>query len=642
MFGNPSRVLGQETRKARSTRGTIARFGSYFKSYWYGLVLVLVFILISSWANILGPELIGQAVDCYIFPQQPMQEQMTGESAACWFDDIAYDAEISDKLAGLGKLSLALLGLFVLDSVIMGLSFFAMRWTGQNVLRKIRTDMFRKIHRLSMGYYAKNEAGDVMSRVTNDMDTVQQMFNFTLLNVVRGVFLIVFIMFSMFRKNVPYALISLSVLPVMVLLAIFFSSQARKAFRTARKEIGSVTADLQESISGAREVQAFNREEESIAQFQERNEANRAANVRAAVFTSALHPMLDAMGYLALGIVVFAGGMSALRNEPLLGTTVISLGTMFAFVNYSQRLNQPVMQIAVLWTNVQNGIAGGERIFSLMDEHVDISDKSDAPIMPEIKGDVVFEKVSMQYVENEEVLKEVSFHTRQGEVTAFVGHTGAGKTTIANLIPRFYDVNNGAVKIDGLDVRDVQMDTLRDQVGIVLQDTFLFSDSVLENIRYGKLDATDEEVIAAAKMVAAHDFIERLPEGYETVLGERGSGLSQGQRQLVAIARVALMNPNILILDEATSSVDTRTERVIQAAFEKLLEGRTSFVIAHRLSTIKYANQIIMLEDGEIVERGTHHELLETQGAYYDLYVSQFRDEDEAGEISSEALPTGD
>jgi ATP-binding cassette subfamily B protein len=250
----------------------------------------------------------------------------------------------------------------------------------------------------------------------------------------------------------------------------------------------------------------------------------------------------------------------------------------------------------------------------------------------------------MQYVENEEVLKDVSFHTKQGQITAFVGHTGAGKTTIANLIPRFYDVNDGAVKIDGLDVRDVQMDTLRDQVGIVLQDTFLFSDSVMENIRYGKLEATDEEVIAAAKMVAAHDFIERLSEGYETVLGERGSGLSQGQRQLVAIARVALMNPNILILDEATSSVDTRTERVIQAAFEKLLEGRTSFVIAHRLSTIKYADQIIMLEGGEIVERGTHHELLENEGAYYDLYVSQFRDEDEehAGEISGESLPTGD
>jgi len=248
--------------------------------------------------------------------------------------------------------------------------------------------------------------------------------------------------------------------------------------------------------------------------------------------------------------------------------------------------------------------------------------------MPEILGDVVFDHVEMEYVPDEPVLKDINFHVERGQIIAFVGHTGAGKTTIANLIPRFYDVTRGAVIIDGMDVRNVQMDSLRDQIGIVLQDTFLFSDTVMENIRYGKIDASDEEVIEAAQLVAAHDFIERLPEGYDTILGERGSGLSQGQRQLIAIARVALMNPKILILDEATSSVDTRTERIIQAAFEKLLAGRTSFVIAHRLSTIKHADQVILMQEGEIIERGTHLELLDKKGVYHDLYMSQFREED--------------
>ena len=631
---NRDHLFKTETLKAENLGSTIGRFGSYFKRYWIFVVLVVALTLISSWANIIFPELIGQAVDCYLFPQ---------ENAVCWYSDIAPDAEVSDKMAGMGTLSLQLLALFALDSFVTGLSFFSLRWAGQNVIRVVRVELMQHIHRLSMGYFAKNEAGDIMSRVTNDMDTVQQMFNFTLLQVVRGFVLIAFIVFSMMRRNVPYALVSLSLVPLMMVTTMYFSQQARKAFRKARKEIGNVNADLQESISGAREVQAFNREDESIAQFQERNEANRRANVRAAVFTSALNPILQSMGFVALGLVVYIGGVSALRQEPFLGTEVISLGLVFAFAAYIQRLNQPVAQIAILWTNVQSGIAGGERIFNLMDEQPDIVDKPNAQPMPQIKGEVVFDNVHMEYVKGEPVLKGLDFKADVGQTIAFVGHTGAGKTTIINLIPRFYDVTQGTVTVDGIDVRDVQADTLREQIGIVLQDTFLFSDTVMENIRYGKLDATDDEVMEAAKMVAAHDFIERLPEGYQTELGERGSGLSQGQRQLIAIARVALMNPRILILDEATSSVDTRTERIIQQAFEALLKGRTSFVIAHRLSTIKHADQVLMLEHGEVIERGTHYELLEREGAYHALYMSQFKGEDEAtppSEESAEMEPT--
>lgn len=625
------RALDQEARKAKNVFGTIRRFSTYFRPYWGYLIGVLVFTLAVVYFNILYPQLIGQAADCYLVTTPTgMMGNAPVANDSCWYTDTTQLTTDQAKIDGLLGLALSIGGIFFVSALFTGMSFYTMRRAGQAALRDLRGDLFRHMHQLSIGYYARNEAGEIMSRVTNDMDTLQQMFNFALLNVFQGLMIIFWIIVAMLRENAVYALISLSVVPVMLFTTRYFSNQARKAFRIARKEIGQVNADLQESISGAREVQAFNREAESIAQFQRANEANRAANVRAAVFTSALNPVLEALNYVALGIVIVVGGFSALSNQPLLaGTSVITIGMMFAFVAYLQRINQPLSQIAVLWTNVQSGIAGGERIFNLMDELVEVQDRPNATQMPKIIGEVAFKDVEAEYVQGEKVLKGINFDVKQGEMVAIVGPTGAGKTTIINMIPRFYDVTDGAVLIDGVDVRDVTQDSLRGQIGIVLQDTFLFSDSVMENIRYGRLDATDEEVITAAKMVAAHEFIERLPNGYQTVLGERGSGLSQGQRQLIAIARVALMNPNILILDEATSSVDTRTERVIQAAFEKLLEGRTSFVIAHRLSTIRNADMVLMVADGQIIERGTHHELLARGGAYYDLYMSQFKAEED-------------
>ena len=316
--------------------------------------------------------------------------------------------------------------------------------------------------------------------------------------------------------------------------------------------------------------------------------------------------------------------MALIGGGTLLGSAV-SLGLVITFLGYVQRFNQPIQQIAVLWTNLQNAIAGGERIFSLIDEKLEVQDKPNAKPMPPIKGDVVFSHVSLAYNPSEPVLDDVSFEANPGQTIAIVGPTGAGKTTIINLIPRFWDTNSGSVLIDGIDVRDVTQESLRRQIGIVLQDTFLFSAPVMENIRFGRPDATDEECIAAAKLARADQFIERLSQGYQTVLGERGAGLSQGQRQLLSIARAALANPRILILDEATSSVDTRTERLIQAAFDELLHGRTSFVIAHRLSTIQNADMLLVLDKGKIIERGTHHELLAKKGFYYKLYMSQFQ-----------------
>jgi len=618
-LGGPRGLMEQDTSKPQKTGATLARFWHYFRRYWIGLALALVMIVGGTWSQVTAPELIGQAVDCYLFPN----------AEACWYAAVTPTTALDARLSGLAGLVGLLVALFVVGALLQGLSFYAMNWSGQRALRSIREDLFRQIHRLSLGFYTRNEAGNVMSRVTSDTDTIQQALGFALLNVFSGSLLIGWIGVKMLQANVPYALLSLSVVPIMALATFYFSGQARKAFRQSRLQMGSVNAGLQESISGAREVQAFNREDESIAQFMRTNAANRDVNIRAASFTSALNPVLEALGYVAIAIVVVVGGLSVLRNQPLLGTTTISLGLVFTFLQYVQRFNQPIQQIAVLWTNVQNAVAGGERIFGLLDVVPDVVDKPGARDMPPIRGRVEFVDAQAEYQQGQPVLRGITLTAEAGQTVAIVGPTGAGKTTIINLIPRFYDVTAGAVRVDGVDVRDVTAESLRRQIGLVLQDSFLFSDTVMNNIRYGRLGATDDEVIAAAKLAAAHDFVVRLPEGYETVLGERGGGLSQGQRQLIAIARAALGNPRILILDEATSSVDTRTERLIQQAFDTLLEGRTSFVIAHRLSTIRNADQVLMLQDGEIVERGTHSELLARRGAYYDLYMSQFRREEE-------------
>ncbi|NTU80058.1 MAG: ABC transporter ATP-binding protein [Chloroflexales bacterium] len=619
LHGGPGRMLNTESQKPKNVSATLARFWRYFRPWWYALAITALLIVTATTMQVATAPFIGQAVDCYLLPR----------ADTCWYDPAAAVADQGARLAGLGGLALLLLALFVGGSFLQGLAFFSMNWAGQRALRRIREDTFEQIHRLSMGYYANNEAGNIMSRITSDTDTIQQVLGFALLSVVSGVLQLVITGGLMLTTNLPYALLSLSVVPFMAFATLYFSSQARRAFRKSRQEMGSVNAGLQESIAGVREVQAFNREDESIEQFRRANAANRDANIRAASFTSALNPVLEALGYVAIAIVVVVGALSALRGEPLLGTAVISLGTVFAFIQYVQRFNQPIQQIAVLWTNIQSAVAGGERIFGLLDVEPEIVDAPEAQELPPIKGRVVFDDVRAEYKAGEPVLRGVSFSAEPGQTVAIVGPTGAGKTTIINLIPRFYDVTGGSVRIDGHDVRAVTQASLRRQIGIVLQDSFLFSDTVMSNIRYGRIGASDEEVVAAAKLASAHDFIERLPKGYQTVLGERGAGLSQGQRQLIAIARAALASPRILILDEATSSVDTRTERLIQAAFDQLLDGRTSFVIAHRLSTIRNADQVLMVQAGQIVERGTHDELLARRGAYYELYMSQFRREEE-------------
>ncbi len=640
MFGD--RMLRTETLKPKSVGATLSRFSKYFRPYWLVLSFVALLMAVNAYTQVIGPVLIGQAVDCFLAPsafggdgaggggfQLPAGTDLQSETdsqANCWYapDLAASDSSRADLLRGLLNITLVITGYYVIGSVTGGLMFFSMSWTGHNVLRSLRVRLFNHLHRLSLGFYTRNETGDLMSRITNDSDTIQQVVSFALVQVLSSALLIVWIIYQMLVLNWAYGLISLSIVPMMVLVTLWFSNQARKAFRVTRQSIGDVNAELEEGISGVREVQAFSREETNIEQFRQSNAVNRDANVKAVAYTSALAPALEALGFLGIAIVVGVGGVLLLRGQTLAGSA-ISLGLIVTFLGYAQRFNMPISQISVMWANIQSAIAGVERIFELMDEVPDVQEKIGAQPMHAIEGVVELENVEAEYVPGEPVLKGINLIAQPGETVAIVGPTGVGKTTIINMLPRFWDVTGGAVRIDGVDVRDVQLHTLRQQIGLVLQDTYLFSSSVMDNIRFSRSDASDEEVIAAAKLAQAHDFIERLPEGYETVLGERGSGLSQGQRQLLAIARAALADPRILILDEATSSVDTRTEQKIHAALNDLLKGRTSFVIAHRLSTIRSANQVLVLNDGEIIERGTHEGLLAQRGFYYELYMNQFR-----------------
>ncbi|MEH2040604.1 ABC transporter ATP-binding protein [Nostoc sp.] len=527
-----------------------------------------------------------------------------------------------DRLIAQGDLQglLVLLGLLGLN---YGLGVLAIRgqiirvgWIMQRLLAQLRQDIFIKIQSLPLSFFDRSEAGDLMSRLLNDVNTVNQAFGLTIAQMLGNTFSLVGIVIAMLSINLQLGLLSNLVVPLMIFTTSLFARWARVRFRVTRQTIGELSAKLEEDIGSVREAQAFNRVQMNIAEFDVLNAANRDANVEAVAITSAFLPSIDFLNTLATAGVLAYGGYLAV-------TGAATVGVVTSFLLYVQQFFRPIQILSQFYTQAQSAFAGLERIFLLLDEPSELKDAPDATEMPPIQGEVAFENVKFGYNPDQLVLKGVNLHAYPGQMVALVGQTGSGKSTIINLILRFYDVSSGAVKIDNIDVRSVTQASLRRQIGIVLQDNILFTGTVAENIAFGAPYATQADIEAAAQLANVHEFITSLPQGYTTQLGERGAPLSQGQRQLISIARAVLINPRILILDEATSSIDTRTEALVQSAIARLLQGRTSFVIAHRLSTVTQADRVLVIQQGQIVEQGTHAELVNQQGVYANLYALQ-------------------
>jgi ATP-binding cassette subfamily B protein len=577
--------------KARDPRNALTRLLPYLNPFKVILILVMVFVLIYTVLGLIGPYLMGVAIDKFI---------------------------ATKDAAGLVKIALVMLVVYLLNNLFQAISAWLMSDVSQRALKQLRKDLFGHLQSLPIGFFDRHPAGELMSRLTNDIDAINQAVSQNVTALLASVLSLVGILIAMFVLDKWLALASVLVVPIMFWFTEFVARYTRRGFRELQKHLGQLNGVMEEAISGQKVVKAFRRNESAIDAFRKSNAEVFRAGVSANSYALLLMPLTNVLGNFFVIVLAGLGGWLALQG-------LVSIGIIATFISYGQNFIQPLRQLANMYNSIQAALAGAERVFEIIDTPSEVDDAPQAVSIEAIKGYVQFDHVKFGYRPGTPIIKDMTLDAKAGETFALVGPTGAGKTTIINLLTRFYEINGGSIKIDGRDIRDIKKDALRHQLGLVLQDTFLFSGTVMDNIRYGRLDATDEECIQAAKMADADHFIRQLPHGYDSNLSERASNLSQGQRQLLSIARAILADPAILILDEATSSVDTRTEARIQKALLRLMEGRTSFVIAHRLSTIRDADQVLVINDGEIVEKGTHQQLLDQKGFYHHLYVSQFK-----------------
>jgi ATP-binding cassette subfamily B protein/subfamily B ATP-binding cassette protein MsbA len=569
----------------------VRRLGGYMAPYKASLIVAVILMTVSSLLGVAGPAIIGFAIDKGI---------RAGSFDVLRLWTLVFLAStVGEWITNRGRVLI-------------------MARVGTTIVADVRSELFRHLHRLTLNFYSTYSVGRLMSRLIGDVGVLLDFVTWSITGLFRSMFNLFGIVFAMLLLNWQLALVAFAVMPLMIVLTNYWRGRVRQAYRATRQRLALINGYLNESISGIRVTKSFTREEQNSRHFDDLNQSFFDANILATRLSAIFFPGVDFVGSLATALVVGIGGWLVLGDT-------LTAGALVAVVLYVERFFDPIRELAQRYNTFQATMAASERIFELLDLEPDLEDAPDARPLPPIRGEVVFDDVSFTYREGaKDVLHNIDLRAAPGERIALVGETGAGKSTIIRLLSRFYDVTGGSLRIDGHDVRDVTSDSLRQQLGIVLQDTFLFTGTVADNIRYGRLDATDEEVLAASRAVGAHDFIQRMPDGYDSEVGENGSNLSVGQRQLVSFARALLADPRILILDEATSSVDTATERLIQQALDTLMEGRTSFVIAHRLSTIINADQIVVLDHGRIIERGTHVELLGRRGRYFSLYTMQW------------------
>ena len=579
-------------QKPKDFSGTLRRIWGFFGSEKRSLWTIFIFVVISSVISLFVPYWIGRTVDT--IAAEPINLNL------------------------LHMMVLILAIVYITDGVSNLFQGWMMAKVSQRVVQKLRNSLFHKLLKLPISYFDSHAHGDMMSRVTNDIDNVSSSISQSTTQLMGGVITITGSFIMMLTLSPIMTVAACITLPFMYLLTKTIAKRTRVLFREQQKHLGRLNGHIEETITGALIIKAFNRENQVVSNFESINENLYESGRKAQIWSGFLMPLMNVINNLGIAAIAIVGGVLAVNDA-------VTIGVIASFVSYSRQFTRPLNDLANIFNVFQSAVAGAERVFQVIDEHEETKDIEDAVPLCHPSGRVTFKNVSFGYKENHPILKNINFEAEPGSNLALVGPTGAGKTTITNLLTRFYEVSKGSILIDGIDIRHYTRESLRDTFGIVLQDTYLFTGTIKENIKYGRLDATDEEVVAAAKTANAHYFITRLPNGYDTMLSENGANLSQGNRQLLAIARAILKDPAILILDEATSSVDTRTELAIQNAMRKVMRGRTSFVIAHRLSTIREADTIMVIDDGQIKESGTHEELLRQKGQYSEMYESQYK-----------------